>query len=90
MYPAGVFGWKVAARLGLPIVVKYQIGFDKEANVHIGRSVNLKGVHAEGETLEELFNNIKCATEDILEIEMHGKEVAVTKEYQELNNCAFA
>lgn len=90
MYPAGVIGWKVAARLGLPIVVKYQIGFDKEANVHIGHSVNLKGIFVEGETLDELFNNIRLATEDILEIEMKGKEVAVTKEYKEMNNCAFA
>ena len=90
MYPAGVIGWKVAARLGLPIVVKFQIGFDEEAKVHLGRSVNLKGVHAEGETLEELFENIKAATSDILEIEMNGKEVAVTNEYQEVNNCAFA
>ena len=90
MYPAGVFGWKVAARLGLPIVVKYQISFDKEANVHIGHSVNLKGIFAEGETIDELFENIKLATEDMLDIEMHGKEVAITKEYQELNNCALA
>lgn len=90
MYPAGVIGWKFAARLGLPIVVKFQIGFDEEANVHIGRSMNLKGVYAEGETLEELFDNIKSATSDILEIEMNGKEVAVTNEYQEVNNCALA
>ena len=83
MYPAGVIGWKLAARMGLPIVVKYKIGFDEEAHVHIARSVNLKGIFAEGETLEELFSNIQSATSDILDIELSGKEVIVTKEYQE-------
>jgi hypothetical protein len=90
MYPAGVIGWKLAARIGLPIVVKFQIGYDPEAKVHIGRSVSLKGIHAEGETLEELFENIKAATSDILDIEMNGKQVAVTNEYQEVRNCALA
>lgn len=86
MYPAGIFGWKIAAKLGMDISVKYLIGFDDEAKVYIGKSVYLKGVFAEGRTHDELFKNIKAATHDILEFELKGQFVEVTPEYRETNN----
>jgi predicted RNase H-like HicB family nuclease len=90
MYPAGLFGWKLVAKFRCPISVKYVYGFDEEAKVYVGKAVSLKGIHAEGETLEELFSNFKSATCDILDIELNGKFGEVVREYQESNNLSFA
>jgi predicted RNase H-like HicB family nuclease len=90
MYPAGIFGWKVAAKLGMPILVKFYIGYDEEAKVHIGRTAHLKGIFAEGNTLEELFDNIKAAAFDVIDYELHGKEVEVTPAYEETNHHCMA
>lgn len=90
MYPAGIIGWKVAANLGINISVKLMIGFDEEAKVYIGKGAYLNGIFAEGDTLDELFHNLKSATHDILEMELKGKVVEVTPKYQEINHYAIA
>lgn len=88
-YPAGIVGWKAVAKLGFPISTKFLIGFDDEAKVYFGKGAHLKGVFAEGETLEELFTNIKSAAHDILEIELDGKIVEINPEYKEVSSYAF-
>lgn len=89
-YPAGIIGWRLAAMAGLPISVKFLIGYDDEAKVYIGHAATLKGVFAEGNTLEELIHNLKSAAHDILEIELKGKVVEAMSKYQELDNFAIA
>ena len=90
VYPAGFWGWKIAARLGVPISIVYSFGYDKEAKVFYGHSVNLKGVLAEGKTRKALFNNIHAATQDILELELNGKSINFKPEFKEINAYAFA
>jgi predicted RNase H-like HicB family nuclease len=91
MYPAGWLGWKTLARMGVPILVTFAIARDIETNLYIGKSNNIKGAFAEGETLDELVKNLKLALDDILELELHDGRVSVTARYEESNqDIAFA
>ena len=90
MYPAVLIGWKVLAKIGLPIMVTFAIAKDDEANVYIGKSVGLKGVYAEAATLEELFANLKSALDDVLYIELKDTHIDVKARYEEHSKLACA
>ncbi len=89
MYPAGWFGWKTLAKIGVPIIVTFAIAKDPETNLYIGKSVGLKGVFAEAETLDELSNRLKSAFEDIIELELCDGDIDVTTRYEENDKLAF-
>lgn len=61
MYRVGNLGWRVAARIGIPLKVRIDVIFDDEAKVFVATSEDLKGLVVEAATVEELWAEIKHA-----------------------------
>lgn len=70
-YPAGWPFWRTAAALGASISVRVWVVHDQEAGVYAVTSSNLKGLFAEGETLDELHTNLTDAAADLLASYLH-------------------
>lgn len=71
MYRVGFPGWKVAARLGVPLVVRVAVVKDDEAGVLVATSPDLRGLVVESPTREELLTSIFECTEMLLEGMLH-------------------
>lgn len=62
MYRVGFPGWKLAARLGVTLVLRVEVAQDKEAGVLIATSPDLKGLVVEAKTTQELMQELpNCA-----------------------------
>jgi predicted RNase H-like HicB family nuclease len=70
MYRVGFPLWKVAARLGVPMIIRLDVVRDKEAGVLIATSPDLRGLVAEAKTLEELFRAVNDCTDMLMEDEL--------------------
>ncbi len=71
MYRVGFPGWKVAARLGVPLVVRVAVVKDDEAGVLVATSPDLRGLVVESPTREELLTSLFECTEMLLEDMLH-------------------
>jgi len=70
-YQAGWPFWRTAARMGIPLSVRVLVVHDEEAGVYAVTSSSLKGLFAEGETLDELHTNLKDAAVDLIASHLH-------------------
>jgi predicted RNase H-like HicB family nuclease len=68
MYRVGFPFWKVAARRGVPVLLRVEITRDEEAGVYVGRSHDLDGLVVEAATLDELRTEALSAAETLLEL----------------------
>lgn len=76
MYRVGFPGWKVAARLGVPILLRVDVHFDRESKSYWADSPNLDGLVVSGATLDELRNEVRGAAESLLELQLNGHTMA--------------
>ena len=58
MYRVGFPGWKIAARLGVPLLVKIEVLHDKQAKVFVATSRDLAGLVVEVKTIDQLFPEV--------------------------------
>ena len=58
MYRVGFPGWKIAARIGVPLLVKIQVVHDKQAQVFIATSKDLPGLVVESKDMAEMFTEV--------------------------------
>ena len=58
MYRVGFPGWKIAARVGVSLLVKIEVAHDKEAGVFIATSKELPGLVVESKSIEQLFPEV--------------------------------
>lgn len=65
-YPAGWPFWQTIGRHGVAIRVRVEVFHDVEAGVYVAHKSNLPGLVAEGESLEELFQNVDDGAKDLL------------------------
>ena len=72
MYRVGFPGWKVVARHGFPVKVLVEIARDDEAGVFLAFSPDLRGLHVEGETLDELHREIRSALSALMQLQIDG------------------
>ncbi len=77
MYRVGFPGWKVVARHGFPVKVLVEIARDDEAGVFLASSPDLRGLHVEGETLDELHREVRSALSALLQLELDGRVTEV-------------
>jgi predicted RNase H-like HicB family nuclease len=70
-YRAGLPGWKLFARAGMPISLRVNVVKDDEADVYVGSSPDLRGLVVEAPTLEELRLEINGAASRLLALELH-------------------
>ena len=75
----GLPGWRIAAKLGVPLGVNVEITHDPEANVFIATSPNLQGLVVETESFEDLLKEIQFCANDLLQDALHRQVQAYTK-----------
>lgn len=83
-YRVGFPGWKVAARLGMPLMVKVEIAYDTEAGcfIAISNDFNPKfGIAVEGETWDEILKEVDIAIDEAMESVFRVKPEDVVKPY---------
>ena len=62
MYRVGFPGWKLAARLRIPLLFKIDVFRDDEAGVFVATSTDVSGLVVEAATLEALLPEVyDCA-----------------------------
>jgi len=71
-YRAGLPGWKLAARLGVPIGFVITVHFDPEANAYWASSDELDGLVVSGDSLDEVYRESLSAAELLLEMALPG------------------
>ena len=70
-YRVGRLGWKLAARLGVPLRVRVSVMFDDEAKVFIATTDDFLpkfGLTVESETWDGIFKEIRIALEEAEEV----------------------
>ncbi len=72
MYRVGMPFWKVAARLGVPMLVRVQVARDAEAGVFVATSPDLRGLVAEAKTSTELIRAVYDCTDLLLEAALNS------------------
>lgn len=70
-YQAGWPFWRAVARMGVPLSIHVTVTHDQDAGVYAVTSSNLKGLFAEGQTLDELHSNLTDAAADLLAAYLH-------------------
>ena len=58
MYRIGFPGWKIAAWLNVPLLVKIEVIHDKTAKVFVATSPDLAGLVVEAKTMDQLFPEV--------------------------------
>lgn len=71
MYRVGNPFWRFLARLGIPLVVRVDVMFDKDANVYVATSRDLRGLVAEAQSKEELIAAVYDCVDLLIESEVH-------------------
>ena len=71
MYRVGLPFWKLAARLGLPLLIRIQVMHDHEACVYIATSTDLPGLVAESSDLEQLMLAVHDCADMLIEHALH-------------------
>ena len=71
MYRVGFPGWKLAARLRVPLLIRVDVFQDKDANVFWARSPDLDGLTVEASTLDELRTEVMAAAGELLSLAIH-------------------
>lgn len=74
MYRVGMPGWKLAAKMGVPVRLRVNITQDLEANVYVAESPDLDGLVVEGHTLDEIKSEALSAAAILLEMELRTKQ----------------
>lgn len=65
-YQVGWPCWKFMARIGIPLLVRVQVHFDKESNSYWADSPDLDGLVVAGQNLDELKSEVFMAADELL------------------------
>jgi len=73
MYRVGFPFWKVAARAGVPLLVRVNVMRDEEAGVYVATSPDLQGLVAEGKTKDEVIQAVYDCSDMLLAQELRSQ-----------------
>lgn len=71
MYRVGNPFWRFLARLGVPLVLRVDVVFDKEARVYVATSPDLRGMVAEARSRDELISSVYDCVDLLIEDHLH-------------------
>lgn len=74
MYRIGFPGWRLAARVGLPLRLRVQAFKDEESNSYWAKSDDLDGLVVSGATLDELQREVMAAVSVLLQLEVRNSK----------------
>ena len=69
-YRVGLPGWKVAARVGLPLSFRAYVHRDSEAKMFWAVSPDIDGLTVEGATLDEVIREVSSAADVLIELQL--------------------
>ena len=69
-YRVGLFGWKVAAKAGIPLSFRAYVHKDREANVFWATSPDIDGLAVEGASLDELMREVTLAADELIGLQI--------------------
>ena len=78
MYRLGWPGAQALGRLGIPLLVKVMVRFDREAHVFIGTSKDLPGLVVEAESLDDMVHEVRDLLPAMLEAEHFARHGNLT------------
>lgn len=78
MYRVGMPGWKLAAKLGVPMLVRVDVHYDPEAKSYWTTSPDLDGLIVTGNSIDELLHEAKLGIDGLMELELKGRVVQAT------------
>ncbi len=87
MYP---FNWPLARSLGaigVPLLIKIQVFHDDEANVYVASSPNVKGLHIEAESLDELRKEVELTLPELVSINDNVSLNKIRNSHAHLSFC---
>ena len=87
MYRVGYPGWKLAARLGVPVLVRVQVFFDEESKSYWAKSPDLDGLVVSGSSLDDIRSEVSAATRELLTIAVHSKNTKAKTELRMLDDA---
>lgn len=87
MYPFNYPFAKFISAIGIPVYIKIEAFLDEEAGVYVASSPNVKGLHVEAESLDELRKEIELTLPGLLEINETCKKNYIPKHHAHLNIC---
>lgn len=80
MYRAGLPGWRLAARLGLPIAFRADVYYDREVRSYWASSRDIDGLVVSGASLDELNAELHGAARELLQLKLGGNAPAAVAE----------
>lgn len=90
MYRVGFPGWKIAARFGIPLLVRVDVHYDPDVNSYWATSPDLDGLVVAGETLQELRAEVGLAAGDLLSLAVHSPNTRAKTELRIRDDAIFA
>ena len=75
MYRVGFPGWKLAARLGVPMMVRIDVHYDPEVKSYWTTSPDLAALVVTGASLDELLRQAKHGIDDLMDMELKGRAI---------------
>ena len=80
MYRVGFPGWKIAARLGVPVLIRFQVHYDDESKSFWADSPDLDGLVVSGGDLDELRSEAVSAAGELLSLAIHSSRAKAKTE----------
>ncbi|MDD2811064.1 DUF1902 domain-containing protein [Rhodoferax sp.] len=77
-YRVGFPGWKLAARLGVPLQVRVQVHYDPEVKSYWTTSPDLAGLVVCAPTLDALLREASIGIDELLELSLNTSAVHAT------------
>lgn len=71
MYRVGFPGWKLAARVGVPVIFRVEVLHDQDADVYVATSPDLRGLVAEAKTKDELIHAVYDCADMLMEEQLN-------------------
>lgn len=71
MYRVGFPGWKIAAKLEIPLLLRVNVIQDTEAGVYVATSPDLDGLVVEVDSLDKMFQEVYSCVDMLLQEQLH-------------------
>ena len=90
MYRVGYPGWKLLAKIGVPVLVRVQVYFDEESKSFWASSADLDGLAVSGGDLDELRSEVIAAAGLLISLAVHSTKARAKTELRIRDNALCA
>lgn len=75
MYRIGYPFWRTLGSAGITLKLQVNVLHDKEANVFVATSKDLRGLVCEASTLDELVKEVTSSIDELIDIQLNHRPV---------------